>query len=502
LRREGTASEPRFLAAGGGEIGAPEEATRGRDDSETAWRLRRLRRSILKDQTTSIEGLDGRDDWFVTDSIQFLGHAVESSARMAGSLFTHSPLEGQVNLLTTGAFDAPTELLQMERTRGVAFFALGAPVGGHGDWTVKAALNHGDLSSWIVTGNYLTRAPAGHRYQLGMSYGVQRYEGGNAVALAAMTDAARNVGAVYAYDDWRLSERITIGYGGHYAHYDYLLEPAHLSPRVSATIQATDHVRLRAVATRRVSAPGAEEFLPPSRAQVLPPQRTFAPLTRVGFSPEDLLHYEVGVERVFDGVTLGVRAFQQTIDNQLVTVFGLRSEISQSAEIGHYFVGNAGDVGIHGWGVTVTHALTPLVRGSFDYSQGEADWAEVKSLDRARLARTTASALRSERERVHDFTTSLETDFPVSATRVFVLYKLNNAYARGDESQTRPGLDGRWDVQVIQGLPFMNFSSAQWEMLVAVRNLFRESFSETSVYDELLVVRPPKRLVGGITVRF
>jgi hypothetical protein len=90
----------------------------------------------------------------------------------------------------------------------------------------------------------------------------------------------------------------------------------------------------------------------------------------------------------------------------------------------------------------------------------------------------------------------------VSATRVFVLYKLNNAYARGDESQTRPGLDGRWDVQVIQGLPFMNFSSAQWEMLVAVRNLFRESFSETSVYDELLVVRPPKRLVGGITVRF
>jgi hypothetical protein len=39
-------------------------------------------------------------------------------------------------------------------------------------------------------------------------------------------------------------------------------------------------------------------------------------------------------------------------------------------------------------------------------------------------------------------------------------------------------------------------------MLVAVRNLFRESFSETSVYDELLVVRPPKRLVGGITVRF
>jgi hypothetical protein len=35
-----------------------------------------------------------------------------------------------------------------------------------------------------------------------------------------------------------------------------------------------------------------------------------------------------------------------------------------------------------------------------------------------------------------------------------------------------------------------------------VRNLFRETAAETSVYDELLVARPPKRLVGGITVRF
>jgi hypothetical protein len=39
-------------------------------------------------------------------------------------------------------------------------------------------------------------------------------------------------------------------------------------------------------------------------------------------------------------------------------------------------------------------------------------------------------------------------------------------------------------------------------MLVGVRNLFRDSLSETSIYDELLVARPPKRLVGGLTVKF
>jgi hypothetical protein len=39
-------------------------------------------------------------------------------------------------------------------------------------------------------------------------------------------------------------------------------------------------------------------------------------------------------------------------------------------------------------------------------------------------------------------------------------------------------------------------------LLFAVRNFFRESASDQSVYDELLVVRPPKRVVGGVTLHF
>ena len=500
LRREGRADDPRVVAAGASEI-ADAAASKGRDESETAWRLRRLKRSILKD-TDTLAGLSGEDDWFVADSLQFLGRAVESSARLAGALFTHSPLQGQVNLMTTGAFDAPGDLLSMETTRGVAFFSLGAPVGDHGDWTVKAALNQGDLSSWILAGNYATRSPATHRYQFGMSYGVHRYAGGNVLAVAAIPEAARNVGSVYAHDEWQVTNVLTIGYGGHYAHYDYLLQPAHFSPRVSATVKVTDNVRLHGVATRRVTAPGAEEFLPPANSQVLPPQRTFSPLTRAGFSPEDTQHYEMGVDRVFDGITIGVRAFHQTIGDQQVTVFGLRGEASQPAEVGHYFVGNAGDVEIRGWGVSVTHGFAPNVRGSFDYSLSDADWANTREADRAKLGRTMPSSVREAAEYIHDFTTSVEAELPQSATRVFVLYKLNSAYIRADGSESRPGLDGRWDVQVIQALPFMNFTSADWEMLVGVRNLFRESFAEASIYDELLVARPPKRLVGGITVKF
>ena len=82
---------------------------------------------------------------------------------------------------------------------------------------------------------------------------------------------------------------------------------------------------------------------------------------------------------------------------------------------------------------------------------------------------------------------------------------MSNAFARpysAAASGDSPAVDTRFDVQVRQSLPFLDFTSAKWEMLVAVRNFFRDSASEQSIYDELLVVRPPKRVVGGRTLRF
>jgi hypothetical protein len=506
MRREGPAHEPRVLAAGMGGtaevISAPDETPR--DESETSWRLRHLKRSILKDATTYVTQAASapHDNWFITNSFEIIGRAVGTSARAAGSLVSSLPLQGQINLLTTGAFDNPFQLLQLERTRSVAYFAVGAPVGLHGDWTVKAALNQGDLSSWILAGDYARREPATHRYQFGMSYGVHRYEGGNLAAMA-VPNAARNVGVVYARDEWKISKRLTLGYGGNYAHYDYLAQPAYLSPRVSSTINASDTVRIRAVAARQVTAPGAEEFLPPTHTQVLPPQRTFAPLTRDGFVPEDLQHYELVVEQLFNGATIGVRAFHQRVEDQLVTVFGLRTPETEAAQLGHYFLASAGDVALHGWGLSVSRDVSDYFRGSIDYSFAAAQWtASGRDSDRTRLARRLPSALRGRDENVHDVTTSLETVVPQTGTRVFFVVKMNSAYIRDDGTEDQPGLDGRFDMQVSQGLPFLNLFKADWEMLVGVRNLFRDSLTEASIYDELLVARPPKRLVGGITVKF
>ena len=90
----------------------------------------------------------------------------------------------------------------------------------------------------------------------------------------------------------------------------------------------------------------------------------------------------------------------------------------------------------------------------------------------------------------------------MTATRLEVVYKINSAFTKLGSEENGPGVDYRFDVRVNQSLPFMNFRTSQWEMLVAVRNLFHESLANASAYDELLVVRPPKRIVGGLTVKF
>jgi hypothetical protein len=140
------------------------------------------------------------------------------------------------------------------------------------------------------------------------------------------------------------------------------------------------------------------------------------------------------------------------------------------------------------------------LRGTVDYTITTAHWQP--SAQAPLLDVFAPSAVRTGQERMQDVTTSLETEVPVTATRIFAMYRINTAYAAPAFTDAPPQLAARFDVQVTQALPFLNFSSAQWEALVGVRNLFREIASDASVYDEILVVRPPKRVVGGVTVRF
>ena len=360
-------------------------------------------------------------------------------------------------------------------------------------------MSQGDLSSWIVAGSFLSKRDGVHSYDLGLTYSTQEYQGGNPLALAAVSDGNRNVGEIYALDRWTVSEGVTVEYGGRYARYDYLVEPGFFSPRVGFSLQPTKTTRVTAVLAQRMVAPGAEEFLAPATAGPwLPPQRTFSPLVGGELRVERARDLDVLVEHDFGIYSFGVRRFFQGVDNQAMTIFGMRSP-DGTRSVGHYYVAGAGNVDVDGWGARLSSSASRRVSGSVDYSYLHGRWNSFGEISQARP--WLASLTRPKDEDIHDLTTSVLTAIPETATRVFVLYKLNSGYARRSGTLSETGMDGRFDVQVNQALPF-GLGSTKWEVLVGVRNLFRDPNDPASVYDELLVVRPPKRVVGGFLVRF
>jgi outer membrane receptor protein involved in Fe transport len=505
-RRAGPDQPTQVLAAGLAGVEQPAAAPidgsgEDHDHSEVAWRLRHLKRSVLKDADVAALG---DEDSFWEDSFETIGRAMGHSARVASSIFSDLPLNGEVNFLTTTSFDRPQDLISMHGSpRGVAFVSLNAPTGA-GDWNVRGAMTQGDLASWVVAGSYVRRSPAAHNFEAGLLYSMQQYQGGNPVALTAAADGNRSAGEVYAYDRWTARRGLTVEYGARYARYDYLEDDALFSPRVGVTISPTDVLRLRVSASRREIAPGAEEFVPQSVPGVwLPPERTFSPLSmRRGFAAEGVNHYEVAAEHdMGGGVVMGVRAFRQTVTDQMVTLFGVSLPRRTATDVGHYYVASGGDLEARGWGLSVSRELTGRVRGSLDYTRTDAEWLG-QGPDWGLLSLVAHSANRAESETIHDLTTSVQTQIPVTATRVYVLYKLNSAFAAPEAIDRGGRLGARFDVQINQALPFLNFTAAQWEMLLTVRNLFREDLIDASMYDELLVVKPPKRIVGGLTVRF
>ena len=97
--------------------------------------------------------------------------------------------------------------------------------------------------------------------------------------------------------------------------------------------------------------------------------------------------------------------------------------------------------------------------------------------------------------RIHDVATSIETDVPETSTRVVILYRVSNAFAHRPVDEGA-GLDSRFGVQVHQSLPFLDFSTAKWEMLLGVRNFFRET-SAGSVGLRRVARRPPAQADCG-----
>jgi hypothetical protein len=503
VRREGPASEAPVLAAGVGPVQEPavepaaDPGANDHDHEEVAWRLRHTKRSVLKEAVARV-GLGDSSGEVLAGS----GRAVAGAARLAASLVPDMDLNGQVHLLTSASFDRPQDLFsaQGRMPRGLAYLALAAP-GDGGEWLMKGTLTQGDVSSWIVSGSYTRNPLAAHAYEAGASYAMQRYLGGNAQALAALRDGSRNVGTLYGFDSWRVAAGVRVNYGAQYAHYDYLGDEQLFSPRVGVELQPVSSaplLRVHVNASRVETAPGAAEFVTPALGVWLPPERTFSPVSTGPLVPQRVDQVEAGLEHTIGVVSVSARAFRQVTSNQVVGVFGV-SPTARAEQTGHYYVGSIGGFAASGWSAGAAARLGAHTRASVDVQRAAADWG--RALDPDLLLVSVPDGVFRRVDRVQTVSATLESQVPSSETRVLVVYRLSRATAPTGESFATGGA-GRFDVQVNQALPFRAFTQARWEALVAVRSVAYEAAPGASVYDELLVLRPPTRVLGGVTVRF
>lgn len=475
---------------------APTALDEPTDHRGFAWRLRHQKRSVLREESERIVERDYEMERPGLDPSMLLG-AFQSSARLAAAVFSALPLSGQVRFLTTSAFDTPSQLFSSDvnGAEGVAHVALASR---SGEWTAQAAVMQGDVASWLAAGNYSLEPNDQHSMDVSVSYAAQRYNGVNPAILNTFADNGRNVGTIAVADHWAISQRVSVSSTMRYGRYDYLDAANLFSPGVSVGVSPFHATWVRATVSQQMTAPGAEEFQVTRAVDFWgPPQRTFSPAQGWdALRPERTRHVEIGLERELGSFVVGVKRVEQSVDDQILTVFGRVGAATALPDLRHYEVASVGQATMKGWSVVVSRPVGSRMTGTVEYANLEAQLSP--SPNGAMLV----SGLETGARQLHDVTGSLETSVPETRTRVSAVYKVNSGYLRPSGSSMTRGLDGRFDVRLHQGLPMPGAQTAEWELLVAVRNFFFDRVSATSSYNELLVVRPPKRVLGGVSVKF
>ncbi len=452
--------------------------------SDVSWRLRHLPRTALRDQAAA---------WDREESL--------AVAAMRDP-FTFADFNAQVDFITTSALAASGELPTGDWPRGVAYVVVGAPVGGHGDWSVRASVASGEASAWTLTGEYVSRADQPHAYRAGVSYSAQTLTDPTMRYSLAAIDTVRRVGGVHASDRWTVGGGLEVDARLRIDRYEYLVDPTLVSAHLGLRQQVAPRVFLVAATSPHRIAPGADQFTPPVSTGVwLPPERTFSALGSTALRSQRVASYEAGADTVIgrlsgegDDVTLRVRRFREESANQIATVFGL----DEASQVGHYYIASPGDVAIDGWLVGIAGRFGAHVHAAVDYRATRADW--VRGESRFLLRRAERSAARSGFEQLHDVTATFDATVPSTSTSVNAAVRVNSGFS--SQAAAMPGLGARFAVEVRQQLPGRPLGRGELNLLVSARTLLHEFDVVGAFYNELLTVAPPVRLTCGLQMRF
>jgi hypothetical protein len=437
------------------------------DQREWRWLVRHKRRSVLETAGHDVEG----------ESV-----AASLATPAAVSLPDLPPLAASMEFAATAASGSPADAVGGGLPGGLGSLRLHGQLADGVRWSLGGLVAENEGRAWRTAAEFVLEPGGGHEIQVGAGYGAGELP---ATGGGFQAEPRRALGAVFLRDRWKIGERLAATAGGRYTYVGYLPDSHHADAVVEVEVRGDDRTFVRGSIATRTLTPGGDLLTLSTVAAS--PALTWARLEE-GLQPARSTRCELGLDHAMGPARVGARIFDETSRDVLLTTFDGRTP----------HIRNGGSLGARGIGVTVGRRFGGVVDGSLTYTYG-----------RGRHAGATAGAappiVALDEAEFHDVVARLETVIDWSDTRVAAFYRLN---ALSDDrgpapaGAARASTATRFDVQLTQGLPFLQpLTRADWEVLLAVRNMFYEA-SQGAFLDELAVQDPPTRVVGGISVRF
>jgi outer membrane receptor protein involved in Fe transport len=353
-----------------------------------------------------------------------------------------------------------------------------------GHWNLSGLLTDAESGSWRMAAEFAIEPASSHRLRAGAGYGTWLLQ--PLVVPGGDGSDGRNAGAVFAEDRWQASDRLALGAGARYTYVGFLQDRNHVSPTASLEYRLGRRTRLRASSSSRTLTPGGDILTLSTLATT--------PAMAVALMGEDvraerILRHELGLEHRLGAGRVTSFLFREGVRDRLLNVIDRHDARSLRIFNGRGLV-------VEGVGAGFDTHLGGAFTGSVTYTFGRSWPGEDERLAPGGLAGLGEANF-------HDIVARGEAFVDATGTRVVAYYRVNALRPDAEGlAGSRAQMTQRFDVQLMQVLPFLtSMTRAEWEVLVAFRNLFYEA-PEAATLDEIAVVNPPTRVVGGISVRF
>ena len=477
--------------------------------SELRWLLQRGGRNVLKDRRA---GVDFQNIW-------------EGPWNDGPRFPVLTSLEGEF-----GFFAASGSSLGLPESRavdsGIAYTRFELPSTARGNWEAEARLMESAFASWAANLSYSMEEFDGHEFAAGIAYQRQVY--GDAPDYRPPAAPILNLsllqepqaewdGAVFVADDFTLG-RASLSTGLTYRRFSYLTGHRGLAPRAVLEVKAGEDWTLLGGVAVRVDGPIGEDSALLSRVA----HGDLLALDPSWFGSEAAqrnTRYQAGVQfEASPNHVLAARLFREVTTDQLLRTFE-----AGPVSGGRFDVANAGDYSSTGfafdwirepgqvnrrldlggrvsWLVAVVR--NPGGEASLETAAGPVGFVGggpgVTNAAR-HLLPVGGSAV------VHDLSAEVVARLRPSGTRLGAAYRVIRHPGLAPTHPALPAADehtARFDVELVQLIPFADWSGTEWELSLAVRDLFFREMLGRSLLDEIAVAHAPRRVVGGLAVRF